>query len=74
MTDRLLPLQGRKCPLPALKVRRALRRATPGTRLTVECTDPLAGIDIPNTVRESGDVLEETRQDGAVQVFVIRKR
>ncbi|HVV91812.1 MAG TPA: sulfurtransferase TusA family protein [Hyphomicrobiales bacterium] len=73
MTDRLLPLHGLKCPLPALYVRRALRRAAAGTRLTVECTDPLAAIDIPNLVRETGDVLEAQTILGEVTTFVIRK-
>jgi tRNA 2-thiouridine synthesizing protein A len=73
MTDRLLPLHGLKCPLPALYTRRALRRAVPGSRLTVECTDPMAAIDIPNLVRETGDVLEAATQDGEVRAFRIRK-
>jgi len=35
----------------------------PGDVLFVACTDPLAGIDIPNLVRETGDVLEDTRRE-----------
>jgi tRNA 2-thiouridine synthesizing protein A len=39
----------------------------------VTCTDPLAGIDIPNLVRETGDVLEDTRREAKRTAFRIRK-
>jgi tRNA 2-thiouridine synthesizing protein A len=42
--------------------------------LVVECTDPLAEIDIPNLVRETGDSLEEKARRGDVLVFRIRKQ
>jgi tRNA 2-thiouridine synthesizing protein A len=41
--------------------------------LFVACTDPLAGIDIPNLVRETGDVLEDTRREAKLTAFRIRK-
>ena len=53
-----LDLSGLKCPLPALRTRKALRALAPGARLAVTATDPLAGIDIPNVVREEGAALE----------------
>jgi tRNA 2-thiouridine synthesizing protein A len=68
-----LDLSGLKCPLPALKTRKALQRLGPGERLTVICTDPLAAIDIPNLVRETGDTLEEQRSEGPKLIFGIRR-
>jgi tRNA 2-thiouridine synthesizing protein A len=50
-----LDLTGLKCPMPALKTRKALKSLTPGDRLEVHCTDPLSVIDIPNLIRETGD-------------------
>jgi molybdopterin-guanine dinucleotide biosynthesis protein A len=73
MSETVLDLRGLKCPLPALKTRRALALAAPGSRLTVECTDPLTVIDIPHVCQETGDRLESQSQDGAVLRFVIRK-
>ncbi|GGC92235.1 sulfurtransferase TusA family protein [Chelatococcus reniformis] len=71
---RELDLKGLKCPLPALKLRRALRRLPAGEALMVLCTDPLAQIDIPNAVRESGDLLlSQGERDGAF-VFVVERR
>jgi tRNA 2-thiouridine synthesizing protein A len=40
----------------------------------VACTDPVAGIDIPNLLRETGDILEDTRSEARVITFRIRKR
>ncbi len=68
-----LDLSGLKCPLPVLRTRKALRGLQPGERLRVICTDPLAGIDVPNLIRETGDVLEDQRQEPAGISFVIRK-
>ena len=68
-----LDLTGLKCPLPALKTRKALKSLRPGERLEVQCTDPLAVIDIPNLLNEIGDTLESTQRDGDRIVFVIEK-
>src|SRR5947209_8095314 len=53
MTDTVLNLRGLRCPLPALKTRKALTRLASGDRLVIECTDPLSAIDIPNLLRET---------------------
>lgn len=68
-----LDLSGLKCPLPVLRTRKMLLTLEPGDQLKVTCTDPLAGIDVPNLIRELGDDLIEQRQDGNAITFVIRK-
>lgn len=73
MSETTLDLRGLRCPLPALKVRKALRSLAAGDRLVVECTDPLATIDIPNLLRETGDVLEDNTTAPGLFVFRIRK-
>jgi len=72
LAEQCFDLRGLKCPLPALRTRKALAGLRPGDVLIATCTDPLAGIDIPNLVRETGDTLEETRNDG-IMTFRIRK-
>jgi tRNA 2-thiouridine synthesizing protein A len=73
MAETHLNLRGLKCPLPALKTRKALAGLAPGAVIVVECTDPLATIDIPALLNETRDVLEsQGEQDGAL-VFRIRK-
>jgi tRNA 2-thiouridine synthesizing protein A len=73
MAETTINLRGLKCPLPALRARKALSRLPAGDILVAECTDPLTEIDIPNLVRETGDTLEGKAQDGDVLVFRIRK-
>lgn len=68
-----LNLSGLKCPLPAMKTRKALSRLKHGDRIRVTCTDPLAAIDIPNLVRETGDRLDEQAVAGSALTFVITK-
>ncbi|MFC5419177.1 sulfurtransferase TusA family protein [Bosea eneae] len=73
MTSIPLDLRGLKCPHPALRVRKALLGAAPGTLLIVACTDPMAAIDIPNLVRESSASLEHSGTEGRLLTFHIRK-
>jgi tRNA 2-thiouridine synthesizing protein A len=74
MTETTLNLRGLKCPLPALRTRKALGKLSPGDVLIVECTDPLAEIDIPNLIRETGDEMGAAARREDVIVFEIRKR
>ena len=73
MTTTKLDLTGLKCPLPALKTRKALKLVTPGDFLEVHCTDPLSVIDIPNLIRETGDKVEIAARDEKKIVFLIEK-
>jgi TusA-related sulfurtransferase len=73
ITEKALDLRGLKCPLPVLRTRKALAGLRPGDLLVVACTDPLAGIDIPNLLQRTGDALEETQREARVITFRIRK-
>jgi tRNA 2-thiouridine synthesizing protein A len=73
MTTTKLDLTGLKCPLPALKTRKALKSVKPGDRLEVHCTDPLSVIDIPHLIAETGDRLEATDRHEHRIVFLIEK-
>jgi tRNA 2-thiouridine synthesizing protein A len=73
MAEITLNLRGLKCPLPALRTRKALGGLQAGDILIVECTDPLSGIDIPNLLNQTGDTLEESRKDKKLLTFRIRK-
>jgi tRNA 2-thiouridine synthesizing protein A len=73
MTTTKLDLAGLKCPLPALKTRKALKSITPGDLLEVHCTDPMSVIDIPNLIRETGDTVEIAERSASRIVFLIEK-
>jgi tRNA 2-thiouridine synthesizing protein A len=74
MAEKTINLRGLKCPLPALRTRKALSALPPNDILIVECTDPLSAIDIPNLLRQTGDALEDSARDADVLTFRIRKR
>lgn len=68
-----LDLKGLKCPLPALRTRKALAGAAAGTRLVVTCTDPMAVIDIPHVAQETGATLEARTVQQGLLTFILRK-
>ncbi len=73
MPDTILDLRGLKCPLPALRTRKALQGLAAPATLTVECTDPMSAIDIPHLLRETGDALLGQDQLDGLLVFRIQK-
>jgi tRNA 2-thiouridine synthesizing protein A len=73
MAKTKLDLSGLKCPLPALKTRKALKTVPPGDFLEVICTDPLSVIDIPNLIRETGDRVEITERGERQITFLIER-
>ncbi len=46
---------------------------TPGAVLIVECTDPMAAIDVPHCAFENGSTLEGQSAEGGVLTFRIRR-
>ena len=74
MAEKTLNLRGLKCPLPALRTKKTLGGLDSGDILVVECTDPLAGVDIPNLLNQTGDLLEDTIKDKRLLTFRIRKK
>jgi tRNA 2-thiouridine synthesizing protein A len=67
-----LDLTGLKCPLPVLRVRKAMRKMAADETLEVLATDPMAAIDIPHFCTSEGHELVQSRQEGGVLQFVIK--
>jgi tRNA 2-thiouridine synthesizing protein A len=74
MGEKIIDLRGLKCPLPALRARKALAALNSGDLLIAECTDPLSAVDIPNLANQTGNRIELSTRQGDVLVFHIRKR
>ena len=74
MAEKTMNLRGLKCPLPALRTRKALSGLNSGDLLVIECTDPLTVVDIPNLLNQTGDKLEGQSKDKKVLTFRIRKK
>ncbi len=71
--DAELDAVGLLCPLPVLKARKRLQALSSGQVLRVRADDPAAIIDVPHYCFEAGHTLAGTEDEGAVQVYYIRK-
>ncbi len=70
----ILDAKGLKCPLPVLKVRKAMRNVPVGARLIVLATDPLAPLDIEHYCNEAGHAFEQMapEEDGVMRFAILR--
>jgi tRNA 2-thiouridine synthesizing protein A len=57
--DRLVDARGHRCPVPTLRLRRALEEAAPGARVRLLADDPLARIDVPHFAASAGATVVE---------------
>ena len=65
--------RGHRCPVPTLKLRKALAEAPPGARVRLLADDPMARIDVPHFAGEIGaQVVSRGEADGAFS-FVVAK-
>ena len=71
--DIVVDARGHRCPVPTLKLRKALAAAPPGARLRLLADDPLARIDVPHFLSEAGAELVEIAEEGRALAFVIRR-
>ncbi|MGB3316397.1 MAG: sulfurtransferase TusA family protein [Albidovulum sp.] len=74
MWDQEIDATGLLCPLPVLKARKRLSGMAQGAVLRLIATDPAAVIDVPHFCAEAGHELISTAEDGAAQVYLIRRR
>jgi tRNA 2-thiouridine synthesizing protein A len=65
--------RGHRCPLPTLRLRRALEPLPQGARVELWADDPLARIDVPHFAGQAGLTVLELREEGRVLVFTIEK-
>ena len=73
MTDSqevLIDARGHKCPVPTLKLRRALEALSGGAVVRLLTDDPMAKIDVPHFCNQQGLELLEA----AETTFRVRKR
>ena len=69
----LVDARGHHCPVPTLRLRRALAQASGPARVRLLATDPMARIDVPHFCAEAGlELLEVAERDGALAFLVAR--
>jgi len=65
--------RGHRCPVPTLRLRRALDAAPAGARVRLLADDPLARIDVPHFAAALGVELLEQSEAGGVLSFLVAK-
>jgi tRNA 2-thiouridine synthesizing protein A len=70
----LVDARGHRCPVPTLRLRRALEQAPAGARLRLLADDPLARIDVPHLLGEVGSTLAGIDEKDGALCFLIVKR
>ncbi|KIN64950.1 Sulfurtransferase TusA [Sulfitobacter noctilucicola] len=73
MTIHDLDATGLLCPLPVLKLRKRLTALENGDVMRLRADDPAAIVDVPHFCAEAGHALIETSDEGAAQVYHVRK-
>jgi tRNA 2-thiouridine synthesizing protein A len=73
MADQILNVKGLNCPLPILRAKKALKDIPTGGTLQVLATDPGAVKDFEAFCRTTGNELVESKAEGNVFSFVIKR-
>ncbi len=73
MADKTLDTKGLNCPLPILKVKKAIQEIPVGGTLEVLATDPGAVQDFQSFCRQTKNELIEQTEDGGTYRFVIKR-
>jgi tRNA 2-thiouridine synthesizing protein A len=64
---------GHHCPVPTLRLRRALEDAPAGSRVRLYADDPMARIDVPHFASGAGFSVLETSESAGVLSFLVAK-
>ena len=59
----IIDARGHRCPVPTLRLRKALEIAAPGARAVLLVTDPMARIDVPHLMHELGGRVIDVREE-----------
>ena len=73
MSDPVLVVdaRGHRCPVPSLRLRKAMETAAPGTRMLLLADDPMARIDAPHMVSQlGGEVISIEVEGGGLAITV----
>lgn len=71
--DKELDARGLNCPLPILRTKKSLNELTSGQVLKVCATDPGSVKDMQACVKQTGNELVSTAENGGEYVFLLRK-
>ena len=65
--------RGMRCPLPVLKLRKAMAERAAGARLRLVADDPAARVDVPHFCAEAGHRLIAAEESEGQLTFVVER-
>jgi tRNA 2-thiouridine synthesizing protein A len=68
----LVDARGHRCPVPTLRLRRAMEAAGPGARVRLLADDPLARIDVPHLAAARGWTVLGIEAEGPILRFLVQ--
>jgi len=69
-----LDLSGLECPLPILKTKKKLNEILSGDIINITCTDPGSQRDFEAFARQTGHQLIESKHEGNIFQFKLKKK
>lgn len=67
----VIDARGHRCPVPSLRLQKALQTAAPGDQITLLATDPMARIDVPFLMdQQGGRVVAIEEAEGMLSITV----
>jgi len=71
----IIDARGHRCPVPTLKLQKALAALGPGETVRLIADDPMARIDVPHFAGGAGhEVVSTEDQEAGAVAFTVRKR
>lgn len=71
--DSFIDCKGLNCPMPILKVKKAVDSLEIGQILKVEATDPGTKADIPAWAKRTGNEILLMTEEGGILIFYLKK-
>ena len=65
--------RGHRCPVPTLRLRKALEAAPPGARVRLLADDPMARVDVPHFAAEVGAAILDREESEEGFSFLVAK-
>ncbi|MCA0275569.1 MAG: sulfurtransferase TusA family protein [Proteobacteria bacterium] len=72
LADAIVNTRGLNCPLPVLRARKMARGKPAGFTVLIECTDPVAKLDIPHFAHVDGHAVISSGVDQEIYWFLVR--
>ncbi|MCC3862134.1 sulfurtransferase TusA family protein [Pseudemcibacter aquimaris] len=73
VAQEILDVSGHKCPIPVLRLRRALEKLASDTIIELVATDPMTLIDVPHFCDQAGhDIIEQIETEEFIR-YLIKK-